>query len=215
MASPTDLSSLRNQSQRAPPHGPMDDDWRARWPLRQARAFWSLVRPPLLRYREIAPAAGLLYAVWKRRQWQRQAELAAKAVREGRFMEQCSLLLVNVEGLLKGANLSATVSIQTLFTRTLRSLMFDNEKMVELVSEAGGGWGCSSRKAPTANLFKGAFWYVMSLPYDDPSPVADSPERLHQQTRALKRRQREPPACRLSWSSAATAGWSWPTSTPT
>ncbi|CAE7253183.1 unnamed protein product, partial [Symbiodinium microadriaticum] len=112
------------------------EDWRARWPIPYLRALWSVVRPPLVRYREIAPAAGLIYAIWQRRQWQKQTELQALAVREGRFMEQCSILLVNLEGLTCGANLSSTVSIQTLFTRTLRSLMFDNEKMVELVSDA-------------------------------------------------------------------------------
>ena len=135
------------------------EDWRARWPIPYLRALWSVVRPPLVRYREIAPAAGLIYAIWQRRQWQKQTELQALAVREGRFMEQCfasamslenqllprkfcgfelhhfvaillprcSILLVNLEGLTCGANLSSTVSIQTLFTRTLRSLMFDNE----------------------------------------------------------------------------------------
>ena len=44
---------------------------------------------------------------------------------------------VNLDGLKKGADFSSTISVQTLFTRTLRSLMFDNEKMVELVSQVG------------------------------------------------------------------------------
>ena len=34
---------------------------------------------------------------------------------------------VNVDGLKRGADASTTISVQTLFTRTLRSLMFDND----------------------------------------------------------------------------------------
>ena len=36
------------------------------------------------------------------------------------------LIEVNVDGLKRGADSSTTISVQTLFTRTLRSLMFDN-----------------------------------------------------------------------------------------
>lgn len=39
---------------------------------------------------------------------------------------------VNVDGLRKGADHSKCISVQTLFTRTLRSLMFDNECPAEL-----------------------------------------------------------------------------------
>eukprot|EP00439_Symbiodinium_sp_Y106_P061501 s3585_g9.t1 len=112
------------------------EDWRARWPIPHLRALWSVVRPPLVRYREIAPAAGLIYAIWQRRQWQKQTELQALAVREGRFMEQCSILLVNLEGLTCGANLSSTtlfiVRILWAFARATPS-----QPLLEL---GGDGW---------------------------------------------------------------------------
>lgn len=40
---------------------------------------------------------------------------------------------VNVDGLKRGADASTTISVQTLFTRTLRSLMFDNDAWELLV----------------------------------------------------------------------------------
>eukprot|EP00435_Cladocopium_sp_Y103_P069426 s200_g33.t1 len=121
-------------------------------------ALARLVRDQLRRYREVAPVAGLLYAMWQRRQWQWQASQAAKAVRDRRFMELCTFLLVNVDGLKRGADASTTISVQTLFTRTLRSLMFDNEQMVELVSQA------AEKAVPTAPLLElgGDGWLVMA-----------------------------------------------------
>ncbi|CAJ1439442.1 unnamed protein product [Effrenium voratum] len=112
----------------------------------------------LRRYREVASVGGLVYALWQRRQWKRAAEEACAAVRAGRFMEQCSFLLVNVDGLKKGANMASTVSVQTLFTRTLKSLMFDNENMVDRVSRA------SERATPGAPLLElgSDAWLVMA-----------------------------------------------------
>ncbi|CAK9108220.1 Hypothetical protein SCF082_LOCUS50345 [Durusdinium trenchii] len=129
-----------------------EDNWQ------RVVALGRLARNYLRRYRDVAPVAGLLYALWQRRKWQHQAELAAAAVREGRFMEQCTFLLVNLDGLKKGADFSSTISVQTLFTRTLRSLMFDNEKMVELVSQA------AEKASPSAPLLElgGDGWLVMA-----------------------------------------------------
>ncbi|CAJ1342582.1 unnamed protein product [Effrenium voratum] len=112
----------------------------------------------LRRYREVASVAGLLCALWQRRQWMRTRARAAAAVRAGRFMEQCTFLLVNVEGMMKDANPASTVSVQTLFSRTLKSLMFDNEKMVELVSQA------AERATPVAPLLElgSDAWLVMA-----------------------------------------------------
>eukprot|EP00913_Durusdinium_trenchii_P004734 g4396.t1 len=64
-----------------------EDNWQ------RVVALGRLARNYLRRYRDVAPVAGLLYALWQRRKWQHQAELAAAAVREGRFMEQCTFLL--------------------------------------------------------------------------------------------------------------------------
>lgn len=121
-------------------------------------ALARLVRDQLRRYREVAPVAGLLYALWQRRQWQWQASQAAKAVRDRHFMELCTFLLVNVDGLKRGADASTTISVQTLFTRTLRSLMFDNEQMVDLVSQA------AEKAVPAAPLLElgGDGWLVMA-----------------------------------------------------
>ena len=79
---------------------------------------------------------------------------------------------MNVEGLRKGADHSKSISVQTLFTRTLRSLMFDNEcrektslsayckprNMVDLVSQA------AEKALPQAPLLElgGDGWLVMA-----------------------------------------------------
>jgi len=48
---------------------------------------------------------------------------------------------VNVDGLKRGADASTTISVQTLFTRTLRSLMFDNDAWELLVDWCVGVLG--------------------------------------------------------------------------
>jgi len=90
-------------------------------------------------YREVAPLIGLAFALWKRWQWHVQAREASEALRHGRFMQQCAVLLVNLDGLRKPADpmhVAPHVSVPMLFSRTLRTLMFENEQMVDLVSEA-------------------------------------------------------------------------------
>jgi len=94
-----------------------------------ARAWWGWVWQRLRAYREVAPLAGVAYALWKRRASQ-------AALRQRHFMQQCTVLLVDIEGLRKRTELVERVSTPTLFSRTLRSMMFENEQMVELVTAA-------------------------------------------------------------------------------
>lgn len=100
------------------------------------RWLWHQLRS----YRDWAPLVTLLYAVWKRRS-------AVAAIREGRFMQQCSVIFLDVDGMRRvpasleacgeaTATTTSRISTPTLFTRTLRALMFDNEQMVDLVSRA-------------------------------------------------------------------------------
>eukprot|EP00933_Yihiella_yeosuensis_P073533 TRINITY_DN82248_c0_g1_i1.p1 TRINITY_DN82248_c0_g1~~TRINITY_DN82248_c0_g1_i1.p1 ORF type:complete len:298 (-),score=46.83 TRINITY_DN82248_c0_g1_i1:67-960(-) len=104
--------------------------------LSNVKILWKWLLSRIRLYREVAPLAGLAYWLWKRRQWQKQLQEAAAELREGRFMQQCTLLLVDVDGLRKTADPSSRISVPTLFSRTLRSLLFENRNMVELVTEA-------------------------------------------------------------------------------
>ncbi|CAE8612256.1 unnamed protein product, partial [Polarella glacialis] len=105
------------------------------------RLLWHWLSRQLRHYREVAPLAGLAYALWKRRQ-------ASAAVREGRFMQQCTVLLVDVDGLRK-TGAPSRVSVPTLFSKTLRALMFENHQMVELVSKAAN---CATADSPLLEL---------------------------------------------------------------
>lgn len=101
--------------------------------------LWQSVSQQIRMYREVAPLIGLAFALWKRWQWHMKAREASEALRQGRFMQQCAVLLVNLDGLRKPADpadVVPQVSVPMLFSRTLRTLMFENEQMVELVSEA-------------------------------------------------------------------------------
>lgn len=108
-----------------------------------ARALWWWIKRQLHTYKEVAPLIGLAYALWRRR-------TAAVALQEGRFMQQCTFILVDTQGLLKSeSKVLRYVTVPTLFSRTLRALMFDNAQLVERVSEAAG---CTTAAAPLLEL---------------------------------------------------------------
>lgn len=122
--------------------------------LSMMHLIWGWAKRQLHSYRELAPILALGYAYWRRR-------AAASALREGRIMHLCTVILVDVDGLRRvaGANASVDrVTVPTLFSRTLRTLMFDNEHMVELVSEAARR---TTREAPLLELGTRG-WLVMA-----------------------------------------------------
>ena len=55
-----------------------------------------------------------------------------------------------MEGLKRGADSSTTISVQTLFTRTLRSLMFDNVPWFTTIVVGGG-----TKNKPNERVEKG------------------------------------------------------------
>lgn len=114
-------------------------------------ALWQWVKQRLRAYRDVAPLVGLAYAWWSR-------HAAEAELREGRFMQQCTFLLVDVEGLRKTNSELERVTVPTLFSRTLRALVFENAQMAKLVSDAAARTTPSS---PLLSLGSGN-WLVMA-----------------------------------------------------
>lgn len=91
------------------------------------RELWRWTKVQFRRYRDVAPLAALAYAWWRRKSDERD-------LMQGRFMEQCTFLMVNVDGLRRDGSLD--VGVPTLFTRSLREITFNNPQMAKLISEA-------------------------------------------------------------------------------
>ena len=108
----------------------------ARGALLLAKEMWERVEFLLL------PVGGSLFSLWQRRRKQRED---AAALRAESFRDQCSVLLVNFDGMRSSCQDGNVVALATLFSRTLRDLLFDNEALLDLVTSAakraeeGGG----------------------------------------------------------------------------
>jgi len=112
-------------------------------------ALWQWSKVQLRAYRDVAPLAGLAFAWWRRYAAERQ-------LREGHFMEQCTFLMVNVEGLRK--DVATRVSVPTLFSRTLRELTFHNAQMAKIINEAAAR---TTKRWPFLSL-RSEGWLVMA-----------------------------------------------------
>lgn len=104
-------------------------------------------------YRDIAPLAGLAYAWWLRQK-------SRQALREGKLMQLCTFLYVDVDGLRHDyPHLTmGKVSLQTLFSRTLQSLVFHNAEMANLVREAAAR---TTENEPILRFYSSG-WLVMA-----------------------------------------------------